>query len=92
MLPLEVRSTFLYSGLVAALFAFAIIMLWRRDRQAYLAAWSGGYAAVGLAQLLIAGRGFIPDLASIVFANSVVTVGDILLYVGTSIYFGRRAA
>jgi|GEM_PF-6709802 signal transduction histidine kinase len=90
MLPLEVRSTFLFSGLIGAIFALAILMLWRRDRHGYLTAWSGGFAAIALAQILVAFRGIIPDFASIVAGNAALTLGDILLYLGTAAYFGRR--
>jgi signal transduction histidine kinase len=92
MLSLELRSAFLYSGLIAEVFAFAILLLWRRNRLGYLAVWAAGFFVLGLGELLIAGRGSIPDLGSIVVANSGIVLADILVYAGTARYFGRRPA
>jgi signal transduction histidine kinase len=92
MLPLELRSTFLFSGLIGGLLALAIFMLWRRDRHRYLTAWSGGLAALAANQILLAGRGWMPDPVSIIPANATLMLGTILLYFGTSLYFARSPA
>jgi signal transduction histidine kinase len=90
MLPLDVRSAFLCSAVIAAVFAAALILLWRRDRQVYLAAWSGGYACLTASQMLAAARGYLPDLLSIVFASSGLLTGGLLLYAGAA-QFHRRS-
>ena len=92
MLSLELRSAFLYSGLIAEVFAFAILLLWRRNRLGYLAVWAAGFFVLGLGELLIAARSLISDLVSIVVANDAVILADILLYAGTARYFKRRPA
>jgi len=92
MLSLDLRTTFLFSGIIDLVFALSLAMIWRRDRDAYLPAWAGGYAALAAAQILIAARDLIPDLISIVSANAAVTLGNILLYVGTSRFYHRRPA
>jgi signal transduction histidine kinase len=91
MLPPDVRSTLLFSGMIDAVFAVAIILLWRRDRHQYLRAWSAGYGALALAQVLVAGRGYVPDLVSIIVGNGMVVLGNALLYFGTSMFYARRA-
>ena len=92
MFPLDLRSAFLVASIVDAVFALAILLLWRRDRHGYLPAWAGGYACLGAAQVLIAARSFIPDLVSIVAANGLVVLGNLLLYFGTSAYYQRPPA
>jgi signal transduction histidine kinase len=92
MLPLELRSTFLFSGLIGGIFALAIFMLWHRDRHRYLSAWSGGLAALALCQIVVAWRGWIPDSISIVISNAALTLGSILVYLGTSLFFACRPA
>jgi signal transduction histidine kinase len=92
MLPVELRSTFLFSGLIGGLFSFALLMLWRRDRHPYLRVWSAGFAALAMNQILVAGRGLIPDALSIVVANAALSLGTILLYWGTALHFVRIPA
>ncbi|MGB8840098.1 MAG: ATP-binding protein [Aliidongia sp.] len=92
MLPVELRSTFLFSGLIGSVFSFAILMLWRRDRHRYLRVWSAGFSALALSQILVAGRDLIPDLMSIVVANAALALGMLLLYCGTALHFVRRPA
>jgi signal transduction histidine kinase len=90
MPPLDIRSAFLFSALIDAVFGIAIILLWRRDRQRYLPAWSGGYTALALGQVLIALRGVIPDLFSIVLASVAILTGGLLVYFGTAVFYARR--
>ncbi len=92
MLPLDLRTTFIFSGTIDLVFALSLAMIWRRDRQSYLPAWAAGYVALAVALFLVAARDLIPDLLSIIAANGVVTLGNILLYVGTSRFYRRQAA
>ncbi|HMA48201.1 MAG TPA: hypothetical protein VKP60_00535, partial [Magnetospirillaceae bacterium] len=87
MFPLDLRSAFLLASVVDAVFALSILLLWRRDRHVYLPAWSGGYACLATAQLLIGGRTYIPDLLSVVAANGLVVLGNLALYFGTSAFY-----
>jgi PAS domain S-box-containing protein len=87
--------TVMFSYIVSnAICAAVLVSLWfqNRRRSAGLNYWLVDFAMQFLAVLLIALRGVVPNLVSILLSNLLVIGGTILLYIGLEYYINRRSS
>ncbi len=87
--------TVVFSYLVSnAICAAVMTSLWlqNRRRSAGLNFWLADFILQFLAVLLVALRGILPDLLTILLANLFAIGGTILLYIGLELYTGRRSS
>ncbi len=88
---LDTRTLSLVALLTSVLFAAGLLLVYKtipRDRSLYL--WALGASAGVPGFVLYALRGAIPDLLSIVVANTLLIAGAIWLYLGHRRFFGWR--
>ena len=81
-------------GFVSALLPFMlglIMTIYWRERKTYggFESWVLADFAFGVGNLLIALRGLIPDLLSIILGNVIAVYGEILIYEGIQRFYGR---
>ena len=92
MLNLDLRTIVVISGILALLLAVVMLLL----RLSYprsikgLGYWVLAPLLVGLATFLLAARGRIPDLPSVVGANLSLLVGVLLFHFGTQRFFDLK--
>lgn len=85
--------TVLITDLLAHLVGLLVLLaLWRQVRSRFsgLGYWMAGFALQIVAYLLIAARGAIPDLISMVLSNLLVVMGAIAFYEGLGRFVGER--
>ncbi len=94
MVSLDLRSLIVMSGILSLLLAIMIFFL----RLSYprsirgLGLWAAANAWIFLSTALFAGRGFLPDVVTIVAANLVLLLGMVSYHAGVEQFFGRRPA
>jgi PAS domain S-box-containing protein len=91
---LDVR-TVVFSYVISNLICMVVIaVLWRHDRRHFpgLGFWLADFVIQWGAVLLIALRGWIPDVLSMTGSNTLIVGGTVLLYEGLSRFVGRRVA
>lgn len=91
MPPLDVRTVFLVHVLTSALGVAVMALLWVQNRRRFPAtrSWVTCYVMLFGALLLIGLRGVIPDLASILIANTLIVAGYIVLVDGLARFIGQ---
>ncbi|MBN2006587.1 MAG: PAS domain S-box protein [Anaerolineae bacterium] len=69
-----------------------VARLWIQNRRRFagLDFWLGGFVMQWIAIVMIALRDVVPDFISIVFSNTLLVVGAILLYMGLERFTGKR--
>ena len=77
-----------------AVCAVVMTSLWWQNRRRFagLGFWLADYIMQFVAVLLVALRGAVPDLVSMVVGNALVIAGTILLYMGLERFVGKRGA
>jgi len=93
MNSLDMR-TVVFIGVVTDLICTWVIAdLWRLNRRRYdgLALWFANFCCQSLGLLLIALRGGIPDWLSMIVANTLVTTGAFLGYLGLERFVGKKS-
>ena len=92
MNTIDIRSLMFGYTISNAICLLVIWFLWRqnRNRSYGLGLWLFEFAFQFTAIVLVALRGLIPDLLSIVIANSLVIAGTIFLYIGLQRYTGIK--
>jgi PAS domain S-box-containing protein len=90
---IDVKTIFIVYIMSSALCAFVMASLWlqNRKRSPEIALWLVNFALQFIAILLITLRGVVPDLASIVLANTFIIGGTVILYVGLERYVGKES-
>lgn len=92
-MPVDVRIIF--TGYVLSILLCTVVMasLWRQNRKRHpeIFLWLAYYVLQLVALFLFMLRGIIPDLFSIVLANSFLIGGSILLYTGAVRYVGKES-
>ena len=85
------RTLFLVHGLIALTLGGMVFAFWRAHRtMSCLALWSGGLVLLGTGTLFITLRGAVPDLVSVVVANSLSVSGAIVVWNGIRVFNARR--
>ena|GEM_PF-2966528 len=89
---LDIRTILIGFVLSDIVCVIVLASLWFHDRGKFpgLSLWAAGFALQTASILLIALRGFIPNILSIVAGNSVNVVGAILLLVGLERFLGVK--
>ena len=91
MFDLDIRTLGVLATLSSVLLALGLQIVNRViAHDANLRLWSWGATAVGAGFILIALRGFVPDLLSIVVANTLLALGSALHYVGNCTFQGKK--
>jgi diguanylate cyclase (GGDEF)-like protein len=88
-------KTVLVGYVIVSVLCLAVVMpLWRSNhkRRPEVDFWLADYVLQFLALLLLALRGAIPDLLSIVVANAFVVGGTVVLHIGLQRYLDRRGS
>jgi|GEM_PF-6764378 len=90
-LALDVTTLSFMSAVMFSILTFLLWVLWfgHRDEPATLY-WASSYSAAFLALLLVMLRGTIPDVFSIVTANSMAMLCYCLSWWGNDLFFGRK--
>ena len=88
---IDMRTIILSYAITNIVCASLMALLWMQNRKRFagIGFWLGNYVAICAAVVLLALRGIIPDLLSIVIANALVVFGLILLYVGLQRFVGK---
>ncbi|WP_241823318.1 GGDEF domain-containing protein [Enterovibrio norvegicus] len=91
MLALDNRTLLTVTALISIGSAVALFSLWRSQSKPNGSAfWALGMSSVALASILISFRDAIPDLFSLVVANSLYILGFQLILRGIRIFVGRQ--
>jgi PAS domain S-box-containing protein len=94
MALLEIR-TIIFSYVITNAICLAVMALvWQRNRERFagLGFWLANFACQLAAIVLVALRGIVPDLFSIVGSNSLAIAGTLLLYMGLERFAGKRTS
>jgi diguanylate cyclase (GGDEF)-like protein len=89
-MELHIPTLALVAVFVTVILGALLLFSWRRDQSTSALAWWGiGYLFGGASFALLAARGAIPDVLSIVIANALLLVGYSFLYAGARAFGGR---
>jgi signal transduction histidine kinase len=92
MLAVDPRTLFLFQSLIGLTLGAVLFAFWRVHRaMSCLALWGGGIALLGIGTSLIALRGQVPDLVSIVVANSLAVAAATAVWNGIRLFNARQA-
>jgi hypothetical protein len=70
---------------------FGTVFIWRLDRsERSLRYWAAGAGTMAFGMLLVAMRGLLPDVVTVVIGNTLVVASFSLLYLERAGYSGRR--
>lgn len=91
MFSLDIRTVIVGNVIVDAVSLAVMLQLWRHNRGRYagLGLWVADWALQLVGVVLIAGRGTVPDWASVVLANGMILGGAVALYFGLRRFAGR---
>jgi diguanylate cyclase (GGDEF)-like protein/PAS domain S-box-containing protein len=90
MFELDVRTLLAVTAMVSIGCSASLIVLWRsQSRRNGAGFWASGMCCLAMASLLITGRGYIPELFSVVFANVFYVIGFTQILRGIRIFAGR---
>jgi len=88
---IDVHTLYNLSAAISALLGLLLIFSWRYGRSVpALGLWGAGMVLVGIGLALIASRGSIHNILSIVVANALITLGAAVAWSGTRIFDGKR--
>ena len=91
MLNLDIRTLSVLAMLSSVLLAIGLQLVSRViTKDSSLRLWALGATVNGAAFVLVALRGLIPDLLSIVIGNTLLVAGSAWLYQGNQQYIGRK--
>ena len=91
---MDMRTVVFIYALSNAICMVVIGLLWQHNRKRFagLGFWLADFFMQFAAVLLVALRGSVPDIASIVVSNTLVMAGTILLYMGLERFTGNRSS
>ena len=94
MALLEIRTIIFSYVITNAICLIVMALVWHRNRERFagLGFWLANFAFQLAAIVLVALRGIVPDLFSIVASNSLAMAGTILLYMGLERFAGKRTS
>ena len=94
MALLEIRTIIFSYVITNAICLVVMALVWQRNRERFagLGFWLANFACQLAAIVLVALRGIVPDLFSIVASNSLAIGGALLLYMGLERFAGRRTS
>jgi signal transduction histidine kinase len=89
---IDIRTLMLCFFLSALVGTFVIFLLWHQNRQRFrgIFFWVLDYGFLSIGLSLITLRELVPDWASIVFSNTLLTTGIFLGYVGTAKLLNKK--
>jgi PAS domain S-box-containing protein len=91
MLSLDVRTLSFLAMITSLLLAAGLLIVNRViTRNPALRLWAMGATAIGSGFVLLALRGLIPELFSIVMANTLLAIGSVWHYLGNRAFQGRK--
>ena len=92
-MTLDMRTIVLSHTLINFVLAFLLLFSWvqsnRRNRA--LLTWTLSYAFITAGDILMTLRGFLPDIVSIILANTLVFTGFFFLTLGISVFLDRKS-
>ena len=93
MTLIDVRTLLIVYVMSSALCAVVMTSLWlqNRKRSPEIALWLVDFVLQFIALILIALRGVVPDLVSVVLANMFIIGGTVVLYIGLERYVGKES-
>jgi diguanylate cyclase (GGDEF)-like protein len=90
-MSLDLPTTFVITGFTLAVAGGLLLLSWLQNRSIpALALWALAFVLAAVATALIAARGQVPDLWSIVVANALLAAGYGTLWAGMRNFEGRR--
>ena len=91
---LDTRTVLFSSVITSAICALVMASLWRQNRRRSpeLGYWLADFVLQFLSMLLIALRGVLPDVVSVLFGVPFILTGALLLFIGLERYVGKTSA
>ncbi|MDO8914486.1 MAG: ATP-binding protein [Coriobacteriia bacterium] len=89
---LDMRTVLIGDVLAYVLCSVVLATLWMRNRERSpgIGLWLVSFVMQFAALLLIAARGIVPDVVSMVVSNTLSIAGTIILLIGLELYLGKR--
>lgn len=88
---LDIRTLAFIATIAAFVQAITFVSLWMVSRQGYSTVlWALGGISAAAGFVLLGYRGVVPDIASIIVANTLIAVSHALYWLGLEIYTGRK--
>ena len=88
---IDVHTLYYLSATISVLLGLLLIYSWRFSRSVpALGLWGAGMALIGVGLALIAARGLIHDILSIVVANAVISLAAAVIWSGTRVFDGNK--
>lgn len=90
---IELKTLFIVYVVYSLLGIVVMTFLWTQNRKRFpeITLWLADYILQFIALSLITLRGKIPDLLSIITANSIIILGTVILYSGLEQYAGKKS-
>ncbi|MBI5565653.1 MAG: PAS domain S-box protein [Chloroflexi bacterium] len=91
---LDIRTVLVSSVITSAICAMVVASLWRQNRRRSpeLGYWLADFVLQFLSILLIALRGVLPDVVSVLFGVPFSLIGALLMFIGLEHYVGKTSA
>lgn len=89
-MSVEINTLYHVSVTVSVLLGLLLIYNWWLHRTPPLAWWGAGFLLVSLGLALLAARGALHDILSIMVANAVLFLGTAFWWTGARVFDGRR--
>src|SRR5512139_3039606 len=92
MTPLDMRTVIFSYAISNAICAAVITFLWLQNRKRFpgIGFWVADFVMQFVAIVLVALRGAVPDVVSMVVSNTLLILGTIFLYVGLERFAEKR--
>jgi diguanylate cyclase (GGDEF)-like protein len=92
MPALDLRAVILLAGAMGALMSVVLYFLRRNYPPSVkgLGCWAAGPALIFVSTLLFGARGLLPDLITVIVANTLLLLGVVSLYIGSRAFFGQE--
>jgi hypothetical protein len=87
----DIRTLVLASGIIAVvLFIYMVHVQYTRKTYPGFSFWTKGSLAAGVGLVLVALRGVVPDLVSIVLSGALISFYPLMIYRGLAAFVGQR--
>lgn len=89
---IDMRTVFFITIIVTSMFTLFLAISWKENRSRYkgINFWVADFSLQTIGELLVSLRGFIPDLFSIVIANTLIISASVFGYVGLEYYLNNK--